>query len=491
MTRFEESFWEQKGYEELRKSCRQGSDFCKEIAAIFNERSKIELSYADSLSKLSVKAQKLLAKDVVGTLKSSWEKISWNIESEADIHRTLANQLHGEAAKQIKAFVETQSKTRKPVEVEVEKAYKNFSDRLSDSLKKKGASHSKSKEVETLHDQMEDTKQGKGKAVSDKDITKLEAKIKKGMESAIKSDKDYREMYMKTERTRLEWEATMSKYCQTCEKLEEERVGHLKDMFSLYGNMLAAVIPELQQVYESIQHEASQISPKEDVNTIADVKGSPRGPSEQTLYDCYEEDLENNFNFERRKEALNAKIKILASELEKEKKAKTGVVNLMDTYSATPEYCNQETQNDVAMQITHVNAVIDSLQASSYKLQCSLAKLTGNSQPQHPLMDYITSTRDKQGTVQSTLRKPLDLVKSPGGYESDDQLDDEFDDFQPDGTVLCQCKAIYDYQATQSDELTIHPGDIITVTARLDNGWWQGDLNNQQGIFPASYVEEI
>jgi len=35
---------------------------------------------------------------------------------------------------------------------------------------------------------------------------------------------------------------------QTCEKLEEERITHLREMCSLYSNMLAAVIPQLQQV---------------------------------------------------------------------------------------------------------------------------------------------------------------------------------------------------------------------------------------------------
>lgn len=35
---------------------------------------------------------------------------------------------------------------------------------------------------------------------------------------------------------------------QTCERLEEERITHLREMFSLYSNMLAAAIPQLQQV---------------------------------------------------------------------------------------------------------------------------------------------------------------------------------------------------------------------------------------------------
>jgi len=29
------------------------------------------------------------------------------------------------------------------------------------------------------------------------------------------------------------------------------------------------------------------------------------------------------------------------------------------------------------------------------------------------------------------------------------------------------------------------------LTAKLEGGWWQGELHNKTGIFPASYVEEI
>lgn len=56
---------------------------------------------------------------------------------------------------------------------------------------------------------------------------------------------------------------------------------------------------------------------------------------------------------------------------------------------------------------------------------------------------------------------------------------------------MCQCRALYEYKAAQSDELDILPGDIIMLTAKLDGGWWQGELHNKTGIFPASYVEEI
>ncbi|KAJ0183694.1 hypothetical protein K1T71_000117 [Dendrolimus kikuchii] len=54
-----------------------------------------------------------------------------------------------------------------------------------------------------------------------------------------------------------------------------------------------------------------------------------------------------------------------------------------------------------------------------------------------------------------------------------------------------KCRALYSYEARLNDELTLNPGDIITIHEKQEGGWWSGDLNGSYGIFPSSYVEEI
>lgn len=53
------------------------------------------------------------------------------------------------------------------------------------------------------------------------------------------------------------------------------------------------------------------------------------------------------------------------------------------------------------------------------------------------------------------------------------------------------CKADYDYTSAEKDELTIKPGDVITIITRHDDGWWKGELKGKVGLFPASYVHEL
>ena len=50
---------------------------------------------------------------------------------------------------------------------------------------------------------------------------------------------------------------------------------------------------------------------------------------------------------------------------------------------------------------------------------------------------------------------------------------------------------LYEYQANESDELNIVPGDVIKIIDKYDTEWWQGELNGTVGIFPASYVEDV
>jgi len=52
------------------------------------------------------------------------------------------------------------------------------------------------------------------------------------------------------------------------------------------------------------------------------------------------------------------------------------------------------------------------------------------------------------------------------------------------------CKALYNYQAQEQDELTLRKGDIIAIIKEHPD-WWEGELNGQVGVFPANYVQKI
>lgn len=51
-------------------------------------------------------------------------------------------------------------------------------------------------------------------------------------------------------------------------------------------------------------------------------------------------------------------------------------------------------------------------------------------------------------------------------------------------------EALYDFEAALDGEMAIRKGDIIRVTSKDDEGWWQGECaDGRSGLFPANYVK--
>ncbi|XP_033123994.1 unconventional myosin-Ie-like [Anneissia japonica] len=54
-----------------------------------------------------------------------------------------------------------------------------------------------------------------------------------------------------------------------------------------------------------------------------------------------------------------------------------------------------------------------------------------------------------------------------------------------------KCKALYAYDAQDTDELTFNTGDVFYILKEDDSGWWRGKLKGREGLFPSNYIEKI
>ncbi|XP_068180711.1 myosin IEb [Antennarius striatus] len=54
-----------------------------------------------------------------------------------------------------------------------------------------------------------------------------------------------------------------------------------------------------------------------------------------------------------------------------------------------------------------------------------------------------------------------------------------------------QCKALYAYDAQDTDELSFNADDVIEILSEDPSGWWFGRLRGREGMFPGNYVEKI
>ncbi|XP_037620905.1 GRB2-related adapter protein 2b isoform X2 [Sebastes umbrosus] len=54
-----------------------------------------------------------------------------------------------------------------------------------------------------------------------------------------------------------------------------------------------------------------------------------------------------------------------------------------------------------------------------------------------------------------------------------------------------QVRALYCFNAEETDELQFNAGDVITVLENSDEAWWRGQLRGKTGLFPSNFTKPI
>lgn len=53
------------------------------------------------------------------------------------------------------------------------------------------------------------------------------------------------------------------------------------------------------------------------------------------------------------------------------------------------------------------------------------------------------------------------------------------------------CRALYSFKSERDGELNFDPGDVIILTNRIDENWFEGSIGSRSGLFPANYVDVL
>ncbi|XP_076231511.1 nostrin [Calliopsis andreniformis] len=450
---------------------------------------------------------------------------------------------------------EAQGRSRKSIENSVDKAGKSLHEWRNVAMKSKKQSFACARENERLQDlarlqSISQSQQNNNKSsnhhMTEKEASKLESRRRKAEDSSRRADTEFYTVSVRAERARLEYESTVRKGAKQMELLEEERLSALKDLANVYLAHLQALAPRLQQSADRLAAPVRNCNVSQDIeilkNLIRRVESNDCCNAEQFLPDFYAEHVTLAMNRERRKQALVRVLHLIRQDLERERRGREGLETLHRAFIATPAFAADESTQNVTDKLHHMRSMLLYLEAARYKVGGTLAEVEGSKRGKHPLAEHILVSRDKQGLQQSVLKIPswaknesfefqddeddievhltkdhetesrhwADRTAGDGNSENPPDEDDfsDFDEFsshsednnnqdvdaaetasKPDGTE--QCRAIYQYSANLNDELSLNPGDLITVHQKQPDGWWIGECRGRTGIFPATYVQVI
>ncbi|KAI1000145.1 Class E vacuolar protein-sorting machinery protein hse1 [Podosphaera aphanis] len=104
----------------------------------------------------------------------------------------------------------------------------------------------------------------------------------------------------------------------------------------------------------------------------------------------------------------------------------------------------------------------------------------------------LSIQQDKPAVVESVLQAATPAQSSTQTSELSAETTTSLP--APSGTTaatVSRVRALYDFQASDPDELTFAKGDIIAVLESVYKDWWKGLLRGKTGIFPLNYVEKL
>nr|XP_023672082.1 nostrin isoform X1 [Paramormyrops kingsleyae] len=510
-------------YQDLKKFSKNGEYFCKELMSVFQQRAELEISYAKGLQKLAGKLIKASRGMIRNSTYNAWAHISDEMCSTADIHRTLGNAFQQEAILEIRQVLDEHNKRRRPLDNAVEKTGKLVVTNWNEQLKSKKKLIGLTREHEALFSFVENNKQ----ICTEKEKQKMLNRLTKSAELQVKADEEYFNTNLAGLQFRLKWETTLKNCYQVVQEMEKQRIEILCNILNKYNLHMSSFGQTLIHCQKQIDQAVRRVNAETDIEMLVEQTSttSEDNKTEFLLPDYFEEDGKTIMGKERRREGMKTKLQRLQESITKAKKDQEGLEKLVKTYLENPSFSNKKNLEETEQLLDEATLKLDLLEATYWKLTCSVADLEGRSKPSHRFTNSIAKWKDKDAEHSIVqLTRPIKIKRSPYrarvsmllapswntltaetcSSDMDSAASTESLERQQNGhssgftdepgaelASIGKCKALYNFTSDRDDELELKEGDLLDILEKDQSGWWYGVLNNQRGHFPSTYVEEL
>ncbi|KAJ7099342.1 SH3 domain-containing protein [Mycena belliarum] len=447
-----------------------------ELRNFWKERAAIEEEYATRLVNL---ARVTLGKDEIGELRNSLETLKLETEKEGTTHEALAAQIRTELEGQTTALLNKQIAHRKNLQTPLEKRFKLKQTQESYVLKSRDKYESDCRRIASYTQQL---------AVNPgKDVERLQLKLRRAQQTVQANEKDFANFTKTVLEMMPAWEKDWKDFCDASQDLEEDRLDFMKDIIWLYANAVSTICVADDQSCERIRTVLDQLEPDKDVENFVQEYGTGNSIPDPPVFVPYPEQQPDGSSANPTPTYRPAKF-VRAS-------ARPAPAYPTDQHAPVPEPpVRQDTQSDAGSTrdyqdrsnvdpavIPHLNGsgtatLVDSAPQHEQRPPPS----TWNPEPDRP-PKRMSAPLPPQPPTQTYQENPNNRAPTPPQEEVG-------------GRILFYVKALYDYGATTDEEFDFQAGDVIAVTATPDDGWWSGELLDEQRrdegrhVFPSNFV---
>ncbi|KAF9262663.1 hypothetical protein L218DRAFT_960144 [Marasmius fiardii PR-910] len=455
-------------------------------------RAQIEEEYAKKLNELS---RMVFGKDEVGELRNALDILHSETEKMAKAHMDLSEQIRTDLEEPTTALLNKQIEHRKVVQSPVEKKFKAKQSQESYVLKAREKYEGDRLRIASYSRLIEQQAP---------DLERIKQRLKRAEQTVGANEKDY-ENFCNTLADMLPaWEGDWKDFCDSCQDMEEERLDFMKDNLWAYANAVSVVCVADDVSCEAIRTVLDQLETERDIESFVQEYGSgnsiPNAPEARPI----------EHNPSSSSTSLHLPPLVTSSHQAKfTRKSRRPppaayqqaeeVQTVTKNGAPAPTAVNQS----AAPQVVKPPPVTQSPPPppASPPAQAPPPPPAAVAAPPPPTAysQHANHQDSQQGaTLNRRNSKPMPPQPTQAPYAAtatappppppEPQSED------PGRPILFYVEALYDYTATIDEEFSFQAGDIIAVTATPDDGWWSGELLDEnrrvegRHVFPSNFV---
>ncbi|KAJ3860587.1 SH3 domain-containing protein [Lentinula novae-zelandiae] len=463
------------------------------LKGFWKERAAIEEDYAKRMGEL---AGVDFGRDEIGELRNSLTTLQLETTKLAQTHLQLANQIRSEMEDPAAAMLNKLSDHKRLVMSAVEKRHKAKLQAEVYVVKAREKYYGDCVRIGVCRQQLQQLQENPNSG----DLEKVRSKLKRLEQTVAANEKDYAAFTKSLADSLPAWESEWRSFCDGCQDLEEERLDFMKDNLWAYANSVSTVCVADDESCEAIRTVLDQFETDRDILAFVQEYGtgsSIPNPPEFILFPASTMDPSSNPTSSQ----LSTTISTHPATFSR-KSRKSGVPPAAPPYVAAQTGSSANPSSHPASHSGHSGPSASSITtAPTTAPPVPPPNVPPPSIPAPPMPTGSIQQRGAGATPSSTasparptdneVAAPIPPVPTMGtGGSAGGGAGGERNKILFYG----EFRAMYDYTATIPEEFNFQAGDIIAVTDIPDDGWWSGELLDEERreegrcVFPSNFV---